>query len=236
MEAYHPHGNHKPKKIKDYLLEFVMIFVAITGGFFMENLREHRVDRHKEKEYIVRLIRDIKEDTAKINSIIKKNQRQLTGLDSLTNLLDKPVNTIDPMVFEDQLRFANNYYGFTPRDITISQLRNSGGLRLIENNSVADSIVDYYSTIDHFCELNVKLNYRYLEDNVKIEMQFIDFYSNTKNSKLNISDTNKLKELKNRCFVFKAQIKWDNVWLKNDVYKKGESLLKNLKNEYHVND
>lgn len=43
----------KARKKREYLFEFLIIFVAKTGSSFAENLREHFVDRHKEKEYMV---------------------------------------------------------------------------------------------------------------------------------------------------------------------------------------
>ena len=48
---HHPKHSEKPRKYKEYVFEFLVIFVAITGSFFAENLREHFVDSHKEKEY-----------------------------------------------------------------------------------------------------------------------------------------------------------------------------------------
>jgi hypothetical protein len=237
MEAYHPHSIHPKKKIKDLLVEFIMMFIAITGGFFMENIREQRVDRHKEKEYMVRLVGDIKADTVNIQNIIQYNDKQMKGLDSLLNVLEKPVETIRFDDFNDLMStYLNNYKGFSPRDITITQLKNSGGLRLIADNSVSDSIVNYYSTIEHFHELNVKLNYRFIEDTYKLELQFIEFSPKMKNKKLSNSDVANIKELRNRCLVFKTQIGWDNVWLSDYVHAQGISLLNYLKKEYNITE
>ena len=41
MEVHHhPDLHHKPKKWKEYFLEFLMIFLAVTMGFFADNIRE----------------------------------------------------------------------------------------------------------------------------------------------------------------------------------------------------
>jgi hypothetical protein len=48
MEVHHhPDIHHKPKKWKEYFLEFLMIFLAVTLGFIAENLREHLTERAK---------------------------------------------------------------------------------------------------------------------------------------------------------------------------------------------
>ena len=42
MEVHHhPDVHHKRKKIKEYFLEFLMIFLAVTMGFFAESFPEH---------------------------------------------------------------------------------------------------------------------------------------------------------------------------------------------------
>ena len=56
----------------------------------MENKREQMVERHKEREYIVSMIRDVQQDTATIQNIIKRNNTHLIGLDSLQDMLERP--------------------------------------------------------------------------------------------------------------------------------------------------
>jgi hypothetical protein len=40
MEVHH-HPHVEKKSFKEYLLEGLMIFLAVTMGFFAENIREH---------------------------------------------------------------------------------------------------------------------------------------------------------------------------------------------------
>jgi hypothetical protein len=50
MEVHHhPDLHHKAKPWKEYFLEFIMIFLAVTMGFFADNIREHIVDAKKKK-------------------------------------------------------------------------------------------------------------------------------------------------------------------------------------------
>ncbi len=56
----------KPKPWKEYLLEFIMIFLAVTMGFFAENLRERISNNEKGEKYIESLIEDLQADTTKI--------------------------------------------------------------------------------------------------------------------------------------------------------------------------
>jgi hypothetical protein len=51
MEVHH-HPHVAKKNFKEYFLEFLMIFLAVTMGFFAENIREHFTEKAKGKEYI----------------------------------------------------------------------------------------------------------------------------------------------------------------------------------------
>jgi len=49
MEVHHhPDLHHKKKNFKEYFLEFLMIFLAVTLGFFAESIRENISNHHKE--------------------------------------------------------------------------------------------------------------------------------------------------------------------------------------------
>ena len=51
MEVHH--HSHKPKNWKEYITEFIMLFAAVTLGFFAENVREHQiVIERKNQEFI----------------------------------------------------------------------------------------------------------------------------------------------------------------------------------------
>ena len=48
MEVHH-HPHVEKKNFKEYFFEFVMIFLAVTMGFFAESLREHLITTRKKK-------------------------------------------------------------------------------------------------------------------------------------------------------------------------------------------
>lgn len=52
MEVHHSHHHGQKKKIKEYFLEFLMLFIAVTLGFFAENLREKQIEQHREISYL----------------------------------------------------------------------------------------------------------------------------------------------------------------------------------------
>src|SRR6201989_1197714 len=69
MEVHHhPDLHHKPKKWKEYFLEFLMLFLAVTMGFFAENIRENYVEHKRAREYASLLIEDLATDTVAFNN------------------------------------------------------------------------------------------------------------------------------------------------------------------------
>ena len=56
----HAHTHTARKKWTHYLWEFIMLFLAITLGFFVENQREHMVEHQRELQYMRSMIEDLK--------------------------------------------------------------------------------------------------------------------------------------------------------------------------------
>ena len=148
MEVHHSHHPTHKKKWTEYLLEFFMLFLAVFLGFIAENIREHSVEKNREKEYIRSFTQDLKTDTVSLSEWINTIQDYKTKIDSLIYLLSQP----------DLHSYGNNLYyyaRFTTRQIffksnnrTISQLKNSGGLRLIKNQQASDSIMSYQQELE----------------------------------------------------------------------------------------
>src|SRR5258706_14259301 len=134
MEVHHhPDIHHKPKKWKEYLLEFLMIFLAVTLGFFAETIREKISEKHREKDYIVGLINNIQNDTSELKGLINRNDLELKGIDSLMKISKNKFTDllVQDSIFYYALRYTITLHLFQFNDLTLVQLRNAGGERLI---------------------------------------------------------------------------------------------------------
>jgi hypothetical protein len=177
MEVHH-HPEVEKKGFKEYLLEGLMIFIAVMMGFFAESLRESIADSSKEKEYIISMIQDAKTDTANIQQALKLNDKRLWALDSAASLCFSynGSGSTDSVMYRQFRKCIvhPNFANLTER--TLSQLNNAGGMRLIRKKAAVDSIVSYedfskrlifqqdaYSSyLAGMAELSIKLfNYKY---------------------------------------------------------------------------
>jgi hypothetical protein len=150
MEVHHhPDLHHKPKKWKEYFLEFLMIFLAVTMGFLAESLREHLSDNKREQEYIHSLIGDLQQDTSNINFVTKMLFKNIRGQDSLINLLQnyQDNDSLNRKCYYYYISATCNEPLMSFSEGTITQLLNTGNMRLITKSGIADSIMNYNSLI-----------------------------------------------------------------------------------------
>ena len=131
-----------------YFKEFLMLFLAVFCGFLAENYRDSLSDQQKEKQFIGSYIEDLKVDTAAIRTNLIFQQRKRNQLDSLTYLLrEQKIKG-----YENELYYLGRFLVRTARfqssDRTISQLKNSGSMRLIRNENAADSIIAYQKLVE----------------------------------------------------------------------------------------
>jgi hypothetical protein len=166
MEVHHhPDLHHKPKKWKEYFIEFLMIFLAVTMGFIAENIREHIVEHEREKKYMQSLLIDLKTDLINIETVQKQNLLAKQVGDSLFLLLTLPdyTNETNSIYYYGRVFSARTF--FNMREGTLKQLNNAGGLRLIHHQEIVDSLEAYQYTYAELLKLQELkeiqlLNYR----------------------------------------------------------------------------
>jgi len=240
MEVHHhPDLHHEKKKIKEYLLEFVMIFLAVTLGFFAETIRESISERHRENDYIVGLVNNVQNDISELKGLISRNDAELKGIDSLLRVskenLSRTVGQDSFYYYGIQYTFAVHIFQFN--DLTLVQLRNAGGYSVIKTGGVADSIALYESKNN-----SIKIQERFYVDNGvqtwtsfkqvfdgTIANDFFDVYKVTGKIPSNIDvliskDGEKMSLLRNNYWIFSGTVKAYNSilvehrqWLQNFV-------------------
>jgi hypothetical protein len=149
MEVHkHPHHVTHKKKWGEYVLEFLMLFLAVFLGFLAENIREDKVEAHREKQYIVSLIQDLEDDAKLLKAQIAEHQVKIAMLDSLSDILN---NASLNSASGDQLyyfgRLAPRIGPFLINIRTYDQLKNSGNFRLIGDAETSNKIMSYYEQI-----------------------------------------------------------------------------------------
>ena len=248
MEVHHHHHEpHSHKKWHHYFWEFFMLFLAVTLGFLVENMREHYVEHQREKQYMKSFVNDVAADTARLNELIHLRNDRERMFDSLSYLLDQgPPYGSTNMIYYYSIfipRMIN--IRFVPNDGTMQQLKNAGGLRLLRNQIVADSIVHYDVAVRGLIEvgeneMSLVYDYRNIAHRF-FQSRVLDKMMNVNN--LPMPPINNpalipftkadLNEFNYKLFGIKALNRAARREMKK-VLLQAENLLALLKNEYHL--
>jgi hypothetical protein len=143
MEVHHPH--HTPKSIKDYASEFLVIFVALTLGFFVENQREHYIEGLREKELAHSLYLETKADSLELAEIIPFRIKKEAYLNELYLTYSGDVDDIAKQKRIQAAQFigvnANSQIIFEPRSAILTQLESSGMLRYFKDLEIQEDLL-----------------------------------------------------------------------------------------------
>ena len=162
MEVHH--HSHHPKKWKEYITEFLMLFLAVTLGFFAENLREHYVEKEREEKFIQIVHEDLINDINSLNNIDSLYNIRILKEDSLIAILTKPnLEKTNDLYYLARINSVRNFFHHSKNGF--QQLKNAGGLRLIQDIDIIKKIQAYENSVDEIDELqhlteNLLMNYR----------------------------------------------------------------------------
>jgi hypothetical protein len=173
MEVHH-HPKVEKKNFKEYFLEFLMIFLAVTMGFFAESIHEHFNKNEIEKRNIESYYVDLQKDSSSLIWVIRGCEKNI----SLTDSLSKVPGAFTDTSFQKQLFYygfqLGFLYAFNPQESAFQQMQSSGTLGLIQHQNVLDSILNYHSN-NQFIKMTEELILNAYNHAVEASAQFIDF-------------------------------------------------------------
>jgi len=140
MEVHHPHHPSHKKKWNEYLLEFFMLFFAVSLGFLAENIREHYVEKERAHELLSSFVRDVETNINFTDSLVNNNRRTILKNDSAIIYLFEnnkiKLDSLFKLLPIGSYRYLNN-------NETYEQMRSSGSLRYIKDTTLLRKIINY---------------------------------------------------------------------------------------------
>ena len=147
MEVHkHPHHVTHKKKWGEYLLEFLMLFLAVFLGFIAENQREHIVEHEREKKFARRLLSDLQQDSLFFETRIKLLEERQKAHKRFLKIMTNPVRATDSAVMREFVPLLTG----TSNDFTTAtynQMKTSGSLRYIDNDNLTTLLQKYYDVL-----------------------------------------------------------------------------------------
>lgn len=159
---------------KDHVHEFLVLFLAVTLGFFIEFITERFLENHREEEFMAMLYTDLGLDSIQINNNLMDNEcadcnlRKLSGVLTSDHLIDQ---YNDSIYYYQRFMVFNTI--FIPESATYDQLKSSGSLRYMQNCTLYTMLTEYYKTAERY-RLMTQTNFGTINNYTDIEARLFD--------------------------------------------------------------
>jgi hypothetical protein len=246
MDTHAQHLHKAPgQKWTHYLFEFLMLFLAVFCGFLAENQREHIIEQKREKQFVQSLINDLRLDAATFDTVSNARRSRIRELDTAILYLSRVQTNEMPLRIYQYLQESISQRMFLPNNGTITQLKNSGGLRLIRNRQAVDFIERYdrqQRRLEIIRAISIELGHDLTEalyrtvDSKDVVSGLYDslFYDKKVNPEkvIRLNDQS-LNELINKCIALRLRTGSD-ITVYNNIKRVALSLVEFLIKEYHL--
>lgn len=132
--------------------EIVLVVIGILIALQINNWNQNRIDQNKIKEYAISLIKDLEADIIMTRQIQMQNEEIISRIDSLSAYLsNKEIKEISNV---KMLYYTLNkpHRPYVWNRTTITELKNSGALGLIKDDTLSVKISEYDSFTHHLDE------------------------------------------------------------------------------------
>jgi hypothetical protein len=257
MEVHHhPDLHHEKKPWKEYILEGLMIFLAVTMGFFAESLREHINEKKRAQDFAVALYSDLKADTAEMRGYLRYHKIAVANIDTLMQLLsDNDPKDVPPAKLYWFGLWGGAFRIFIPHDATFTEMKSSGSLRFFANLEFNSKLEQYDQLCQNLKGLENLSNGTYTETR-KYRAQLFNFKYNAVINNISAIKDTRLRRMKVDSFMktnppllntdkvlfnqyvemVRSRFLDRDVLMGTDILNHADSLIVALKKKYDVDD
>jgi len=164
MEVHHPHHPTHKKKWSEYIIEFVMLFTAVTLGFFAENIREHIAENQKKSELMKIVALDLQRDLKQLEFHKQDYAVKYKACDSLLSIVDMNPKDINIHTYYVLLASNLGYWNLNSNEKSRNEADSKGYFRNIEDTELAFLmskynffLIDYRTVEDEASRTRTKL-------------------------------------------------------------------------------
>ncbi len=168
--------NKRRKYLKYAIGEIVLVVIGILIALSINNWNIQRIEQNEERNFLGRLVQDLKWDINELKAVVKENQSRLfqcrVTLDKLNvynipfekmslsernRALEIDTANILKRTFGFGLTAIRYYSKYNISDATYRELLANGKIDLIQDDQLKLSIVDYYSNMENRLQLVRKI-------------------------------------------------------------------------------
>ncbi len=256
MEVHHPHHPTHKKKWSEYIIEFVMLFAAVTLGFLAENLREHQIMNHRVEQNKIAILKDLQTDSADIAAVIAIEDSCIKRYNRINNYLYlAKTNRISQAQLIDSIKNTPQFIAYSTtlymNNSSFKNMQSSGLLSYLEDGELKNALANYYevnfksieAANEFFDQVGIVFN-NYFP--IGLGKLIRDYQKFSNEYELNNSETyenfmlslNKAKnDLSSDEFIYEVQKYYNYIFIYRtsllNAKKSNDKLLKLLRSEMH---
>lgn len=128
--------------------EIILVVIGILIALQVNNWNQETKDYRLGEDYLLRIHRDIVQDTTKFRGIITSNNVLREDIKSALDTLYQGIDNIEQVKYIGAIYDQALDQVFSPNDNTYRGMVSSGALGLIQNLGLKEEIIDLYSEYD----------------------------------------------------------------------------------------
>ena len=237
----HTHTHTARKKWTHYFWEFLMLFLAVFCGFLAEYQLEHKIERDRGKQYIRSFYDDLHANLPSFSRILEINEEKTEAFNNIFQCYDSiSGNIVNTTCLAHMLKQSQYFLTIAFADGTVEQLKNAGGLRLLDKED-RDSIIaydqytrnygDWEATAMQHSQDNVRNTFDLLGNFEVNKFLYTDSISIGK-IPLYSTDKNSVNKMFNVLFRYRQFIIRQSWWM-IALNKQTDGLIKYFNSKYH---
>ncbi|MEY3619950.1 MAG: hypothetical protein RLZZ391_316 [Bacteroidota bacterium] len=256
MEVHHPHHPTHKKKWSEYIIEFVMLFAAVTLGFLAENLREHQIMNHRVEQNKIAILKDLQADSVDISRVIAVEDSCIIRFNRINNYLYlAKTKKISQAQLMDSIKNTPQFIAYSTtlymNNSSFKNMQSSGLLSYVEEGELKNTLASYYevdfksieAANEFFDQVGIVFNNYYpigLGKLIRDYQNFSNEYElndseNYQNFMLSLNKTRNMIDSDE--FIFEVQKYYNFLFIYRtnlkSTQKNNEKLIKILKSEMH---
>jgi hypothetical protein len=153
IKIFSDHKSSWQHKLKDIILEILIIVFAVSISIWFHNLSDKYQQRREQREFLTGFKKDLKNDIENIDSSRSFYENTLNGM-----LYFSKIGTGDSLNNDSLIKYGNIFFSSTELEPHISRyeaLKNSGKFGIIEDKELLNKIIDLNeSTLSNIQLLN----------------------------------------------------------------------------------
>lgn len=139
------------EKWKEYSVEFVSVFAAVTLSFFADNLREDMQINEQVNDNFQYIVQDLRQDSIRIEALRNNSINERVKMHQLLNLIyryqDHKITWEDVKASIPDTEELPFYFTLIMSSTTFKNMQSSGMISYINNSVLLEDLTHYYDVL-----------------------------------------------------------------------------------------